>query len=356
MTSAVIVAAGTSARYGKNKLDEPLFDGTVLTAAVDAFRGLVEQIVVVGAVVPNTDYAEGGQTRTQSVLNGLNKVADGCTLVAVHDGARPFVSRTLVQRLLGEAAQHGSAVPYTSVTDTVWLADGQNLQPLRRDDLHAVQTPQVFDYAKLKAALDGADGRSYTDESTAYYAKYGNVHFVEGEKTNKKVTYEGDLPQFCTGLGFDVHSFGNGDGVRLGGVDIPFCHSLVGHSDADVVCHAVCDAVLSASGNKDIGHLFPVDDDKYLGANSMDLLATCLGVAAKDGWEVVNCSVVVVCEAPKIAPHIECMRANLAKVLGIGAAAVNVSATTSEKLGALGNGDGIASEASVLLKRCTHRQ
>ena len=352
MRSAVIVAGGVSSRYGANKLAEPLFDGTVLTAAVDAFRGIADEIVVVGAHVDGTIFAEGGDTRTQSVLNGLNAVSDGCDVVAVHDGARPFVSRALVERLFAEAERFGSAVPATPVTDTVWYVDDVSKKTIRRENLLAVQTPQIFDFAKLTAAFADAIGESFTDESTLYFAKYGDVHFVDGETSNKKITYDGDLPDFRTGAGFDVHAFGEGNGVRLGGVDIPFNKSLVGHSDADVVCHAICDAVLSAANKRDIGHLFPVDDDRYLGANSMDLLRTCVDVAAKDGFEVVNCSVVIVCEAPKIAPHIDNMKKALAAVLNVAENAVSVSATTSEKLGALGHGDGIASEAQVLLKRC----
>ena len=187
MRSAVIVAGGVSLRYGANKLAEPLFDGTVLTAAVDAFRGIADEIVVVGAHVDGTIFAEGGDTRTQSVLNGLNAVSDGCDFVAVHDGARPFVSRALVERLFAEAERFGSAVPAAPVTDTVWYVDDVSKKTIRRENLLAVQTPQIFDFAKLTAAFADAIGESFTDESTLYFAKYGDVHFVDGETSNKKI-------------------------------------------------------------------------------------------------------------------------------------------------------------------------
>ncbi len=351
MRSAIIVAAGGSSRYGKNKLNEPLFDGTVLSSAVDAFRGIADEIIVVGEHVADTVFAEGGVNRHQSVANGLAAVSSESTVVAVHDGARPFVSRALVSDLFRQAEEYGSAVPCTKICDTLWFFDDNLPQKLDRDKVVGVQTPQVFDTAKLRDAFIRIDGE-YTDESRLYYDVYGEVHFVDGETTNKKVTYDGDLPQYRVGVGFDVHAFGEGNGVILGGVTIPFSKKLVGHSDADVLCHAVCDAVLSACGQKDIGHQFPVDDDTYLGADSTVLLGKCVEIAAKLGYEVVNVSAVVVCQLPKIAPHIDDMSRVLAKVLLVSSSCVNLTATTSEKLGALGNGDGIAAQANVLLKRC----
>ena len=350
MRSAIIVAAGGSSRYGKNKLNEPLFDGTVLSSAVDVFRGIADEIIVVGAQVDGTIFVEGGANRHQSVANGLAAVSAQSTVVAVHDGARPFVSRTLVNKLFAEAEQHGSAVPCTKISDTLWFFDDNLPQKLDRNKVVGVQTPQVFATEKLRAAFLQTDG-NYTDESTLFYDVYGNVHFVDGETTNKKITYGGDVPDYRIGVGFDVHAFGEGNGVVLGGVTIPFDKKLVGHSDSDVLCHAICDAVLSACGQKDIGHQFPVDDDAYLGADSTVLLAKCVALAAERGYEVVNVSAVVVCERPKLAPHIDNMARILGGVLGVAPSYVNLTATTSEKLGALGNGDGIAAEANVLLKR-----
>ena len=350
MKCAVIVAGGSSTRFGNDKLNMPLFDKTVLQNTVDVFRPIVDQIVVVGAHVDGTTFAEGGQTRFLSVQNGLKMVHKNCQLVAIHDGARPFASKNLVAKLFDEAQAKGSAIPSLPVTDTVW--DVSTKKVTDRNNLKAVQTPQVFDFAKIVEAFNKAPHQNYTDESTLFYDVFVELNLVEGDRSNVKITYPGDLPTFRIGNGFDVHAFAGGDFVILGGVKIPYNKKLKGHSDADVLAHAICDGVLSASNNRDIGVQFPDTDDKYLGANSMDLLATCVQIAKDSGFEVVNVSAVVICQAPKLAPHIPQMAQNIAKVLGVDVSCVNLSATTTEKLGALGNGDGIAVESTVLLKGC----
>ena len=350
MKCAVIVAGGSSTRFGNDKLNMPLFDKTVLQNTVDVFRPIVHQIVVVGAHIDGTTYAEGGQTRFLSVQNGLKMVHKNCQLVAIHDGARPFASKNLVAKLFDEAQAKGSAIPSLPVTDTVW--DVSTKKVTDRNNLKAVQTPQVFDFAKIVEAFSKAPHQNYTDESTLFYDVFGELNLVEGDRSNVKITYPGDLPMFRIGNGFDVHAFCEGDFVILGGVKIPYNKKLKGHSDADVLAHAICDGVLSASNNRDIGVQFPDTDDKYLGANSMDLLATCVQIAKDSRFEVVNVSAVVICQAPKLAPHIPQMAQNLAKVLGVDVSCVNLSATTTEKLGALGNGDGIAVQSTVLLKGC----
>lgn len=353
MKSVIIVAAGHSTRYGADKLNEPLFDKPLIQQTVDAFCGIAEEIIVVGNVIVYgaTKIVPGGATRSKSVRNGLEAVSKKCKLVAVHDGARPFVSRQLINRLFDEAEQHGSAVPRLPITDTIWQSESGFDRPQRRDDFFAVQTPQVFDYGNLYAAYFVAEvaKAEYTDESTLYYSAYGNVHFVEGEYSNKKVTVQGDLPTYRIGNGFDVHAFTQGSEVILGGVHIPFSKKLLGHSDADVLVHAICDAVLAASDNRDIGVQFPDTDDKYKGADSMQLLRTCVGLAQQKGFYVQNVSAVIICQQPKLAPYIDEMAQNLATVLQVPSSCVNLSATTTEGLGALGNGDGIAAEATALL-------
>ena len=355
MKSVIIVAAGESVRYGKNKLNESLFDKTVLEHAVEIFQGIADEIIVVGNVKADgaTKIVTGGKTRSLSVANGLKAVSKNCTLVAIHDGARPFLSRSLAERLFDEAEKFGSAVPRLPVTDTLWQCANGTERPERRNDYFTVQTPQVFGYKKLFDAFfeKGVSTENFTDESTLFYKTYGNVHFVDGEHCNKKLTIQGDLPVFRVGSGFDVHAFGEGNCVILGGKRIPFSQKLVGHSDADVLAHAVCDAVLSASNNRDIGVQFPDTDDKYKGADSMELLRQCVALAKNNGFVVYNVSAVVICQQPKIAPHIDDMAKNLAAVLGVSASCVNLSATTTEKLGALGNGDGIAVEATALLAK-----
>jgi 2-C-methyl-D-erythritol 4-phosphate cytidylyltransferase/2-C-methyl-D-erythritol 2,4-cyclodiphosphate synthase len=349
MKCAVIVAGGNSTRFGNDKLNSMLFEKTVLQNTVDLFRPIVEQIVVVGVQVDGTTYAPAGQTRFLSVQNGLKMVDKNCDLVAIHDGARPFVSKNLIEKLFDQAKLKGSAIPSLPVTDTVWnLAEGAKV--VNRNHLKSVQTPQVFRFDLICHAFANATHQNYTDESTLFYDVFDELNLVEGERANVKITYPGDLPTYRIGNGFDVHAFCDGNGVILGGVTISYNKKLKGHSDADVLAHAICDGVLSASNNRDIGVQFPDTDDKYLGANSMDLLAKCVQIAKDSGFEVVNVSAVVICQAPKLAPHIPQMAQNLAKVLGIDVSCVNLSATTTEKLGALGNGDGIAVQSTVLLK------
>ncbi len=349
MKSAIIVAGGSSVRYGKNKLNEDLLGETVLDRAVDAFVGIADQIVVVTGsdyVRSGVTVVKGGETRFQSVLCGLNAVSQSTTLVAIHDGARPFVSRKNVEMLFEQAEKYGSAVPCTKVAETLY--NGENTPVcVNRENYFTVQTPQVFNYQKLLPALTMQG--SFTDESSRFLAFYGDVHFVESFSANAKITYSGDLPDFKVGNGFDVHAFGEGSGLVLGGVNVPYNKKLVGHSDADVVLHAICDAVLSACGAKDIGVQFPDTDDKYLGISSSVLLKNCLKIAEEKGYEPLNVTAVVICQQPKMTPFIEKMQNNVADLLGIAENCVGISATTTEKLGALGNGDGIACQATALL-------
>lgn len=354
MRYAIIVAGGSSSRYGKNKLNEPLLGKSVLMHSVDVFKGVADVVVVVGQRVDGTLFAEGGATRFQSVANGLHALGDSVKgVVAVHDGARPFVTREFVERMFCEAEQYGSAVPRLSVTDTVYQQSGDTVHKIDRNCLFTVQTPQIFDIVKLLGAVEHATD-DYTDESALYVDTYGAVNFVDGLRSNTKVTFQYDLPDYRVGVGFDVHPFVEGNGVTLGGVTIPFDKKLQGHSDADALCHAICDAVLSASSNLDIGHQFPDSDDRYKGADSTKLLEQCVQLANKSGFEVVNVSAVVICQAPKIAPYIDQMAERLGSILKIAPDCVNLSATTTEHLGALGQGDGIAVSSQVLLKRLVY--
>ena len=351
MRYAVIVAAGSASRFGKDKLNEQLLGKSVVQHSVDIFKDVADRVIVVGQQIDGTVFANGGDTRFQSVCNGLRLLAD-CQkgVVAIHDGARPFVTRDFVEQLYREAEQHKSAVPRLSVTDTIYQKNAHGVEKIDRNTLFSVQTPQVFDLNKLRFALENAKG-DYTDESTLFLETYGEVHFVDGLRSNVKVTYQEDLPEYKIGVGFDVHPFESGESVILGGVKIPFNKKLQGHSDADALCHAICDAVLSASGNRDIGHQFPDTDKRYKGADSTKLLAQCVELAKLSGYEVVNVSAVVICQEPKISPHIEKMQEILSKIMHISSFCVNITATTTEHLGALGNGDGIAVSAEALLKR-----
>lgn len=351
MRYAIVVAAGSSTRFGKDKLHEQLLGKSVVAHSVDVFAAIADTVIVVGQRIDGTLFAEGGDTRLQSVKNGFSLLPNGAQgVVAIHDGARPFITKEFVDQLYVQAEQRSSAVPRLPLTDTIYQKNAHGVEKIDRNTLFSVQTPQVFDVAKLRAALESSTG-DYTDESTLFLDAYGEVNFVEGLRSNVKVTFQEDLPDYKIGVGFDVHPFEQGDCVVLGGVQIPFNKKLRGHSDADALCHAICDAVLSASGNRDIGHQFPDTDARYKGADSTKLLARCVELAHESGFEVVNVSAVVICQAPKIAPYISQMQEVLAKILKISPACVNVTATTTEHLGALGNGDGIAVSAETLLKR-----
>lgn len=193
---------------------------------------------------PFAKVVEGGATRTQSVMKGLSALSDKCDLVAIHDGARPFIGKGLVARLFEVASSTGSAVPCLPVTDTLFYV-GDEGHPVCREDYRTVQTPQVFDRQRICDAYEQAED-DYTDDGTVYYNKWGDLSLVEGQPGNRKITYKGDIPQYRTGVGFDVHPLTSGDGIVLGGCRIDCNLHLVGHSDADVVVHAVMDALLSA--------------------------------------------------------------------------------------------------------------
>lgn len=352
MKYAIIVAAGNSTRYGEDKLNKQLLGKSVLQHSVDVFRAIADVVIVVGKRVDGTLCAEGGRTRFQSVLNGLQLIADSADgLVAIHDGARPFITRAFVEYLFFQAHSFDSAVPRLPVTDTIYHREyDPEFVKVDRNEYFTVQTPQVFNLSKLRHAVSLAK-TEYTDESALYLDVYKEVHFVNGLSSNLKLTYKDDLPEFRVGVGFDVHPFTKGKGVILGGVTIPYDKKLLGHSDADALCHAICDAILSASSNLDIGHQFPDTDDKYRGADSTQLLAQCVLIAHNSGYEVVNVSAVIICQEPKISPHIGKIASRLAEILHVAPSCVNLSATTTEHLGALGNGDGIAVSAQTLLRR-----
>ena len=352
MKSVIIVAYGKGQRYGADKLSETFLDKKVLRHTVDAFYNLADEIVIVADGKWKEDFpfakvVEGGETRTQSVRAGLKALSDKCDLVAIHDGARPFIGKGLVARLFEVASSTGSAVPCLPVTDTLFYV-GDDGHPVCREDYRTVQTPQVFDRQRICAAYEQAED-DYTDDGTVYYNKWGDLSLVDGQLSNRKITYKGDVPQYRTGVGFDVHPLTSGDGIVLGGCRIDCNLHLVGHSDADVVVHAVMDALLSACGLPDIGHLFPDTDNALLGIDSTKLLEEVMAIISTEGYHVVNVSAVVMAEQPKIAPHIEAMKNRLSSLLDISPDCVGISATTTEKLGIVGEGKGIAVHASALV-------
>jgi len=308
----------------------------------------------------------GGQDRAASVRAGLtvaNEDAPEGGLALIHDAARPFVSGGLILRVLEAAYKHGAAVPVTPIRDTVYIADagGSLVGVPDRDRLCGVQTPQGFDLALITGAHERAlaEGLSVTDDGAPVFANGGYVALVEGDTDNIKITTQEDLPEggrtltgdgFRIGIGFDAHGFEEGRKLVLGGVDIPFDKGLKGHSDADVLTHALMDAILGALREGDIGKIFPDTDPVYRGVSSMMLLAGVAGLMNRRGYGVVNADLTLVAERPRMAPYREDIERRLAEALGTAPENISLKATTTEKLGFTGREEGIAAEAVILLK------
>lgn len=374
--AAIIVAAGASHRMGFDKLSYEWGGKTTLQRSVAALAEHpdIDEVVVVASKANHAAaqracaahekpwrVVPGGATRAQSVQNGL--CATQAELVAVHDAARPFVTQALISRVLQAAARTGAAAPAVPVKDTVKRAgaDGLVLETPARSTLFAVQTPQCFDAALYRKALAAVDPRRMceaTDDCSIFELAGFAVQLVEGEYSNRKLTTREDLPAqqkeataMRIGHGYDVHRLVQGRKLILGGVDIPFEKGLLGHSDADVLAHAVADALLGAVALGDIGKLFPDSDEAYRGADSLVLLKEVAARVRAQGYEPANLDATVLCQRPKLAGHIPAMRENLAAACGMAAQDVSVKATTEEGLGFTGMGEGIAAHCVCLVRR-----
>jgi 2-C-methyl-D-erythritol 4-phosphate cytidylyltransferase / 2-C-methyl-D-erythritol 2,4-cyclodiphosphate synthase len=309
----------------------------------------------------------GGATRQGSVRAGLEALAPHQPdIVLIHDAARPFASAALVSRAIAAAERSGAAIPALPVTDTVKTVDAQGLvdKTLDRNALRLVQTPQSFAFSALLAAhrhAAEAGREDFTDDAALAEWAGLKVSVFAGEAGNIKITNADDFgrveaTQFAalgdvrTGTGIDVHAFGPGDHVTLGGVRIPHPQALTGHSDADVVLHALTDAVLGALADGDIGVHFPPNDPQWRGACSDRFLTFAIERLAKRGGRIGHIDINIVCEAPRIGPHRDAMRANIARLAGIAVERVAVKATTSEKLGFTGRGEGIVAYATATVR------
>lgn len=365
--TAVIVAAGSSRRMGFDKLTCRLSGGTVLEMSLRAFdrHPLVQDIVLVtgqndgparaAAAVCSKPVVlvRGGETRAISVRNGVN-AAHG-ELVAIHDAARPFVCETVITEALNAAAVSGAAAPAVPVKDTIkQAADGRVMATPSRETLFAVQTPQCFDRMEYLTLLEQVADDSITDDCQLFEQAGRPVMLTQGDYANYKITTPEDLKgetSMRIGHGYDVHKLVEGRRLILGGVDIPYEKGLLGHSDADVLTHAVMDAVLGAAALGDIGKHFPDTDPAYKGADSLELARHVAKLLGEQGWKIENIDSTILCQAPKLAPHISAMRQNLANAFGLSAEQVSVKATTEEKLGFTGAGQGIAVHAVALITR-----
>jgi 2-C-methyl-D-erythritol 4-phosphate cytidylyltransferase/2-C-methyl-D-erythritol 2,4-cyclodiphosphate synthase len=382
-TAAIIVAAGRGSRAGGGvpKQYRPIAGQPALWTCLETFVrhpeiGTVLPVIhrddealfaSLAADLPLLPPVHGGATRQASVCDGLEALAaDKPGLVLIHDAARPFASAALIGRAVDAGRRNVAAIPALKVTDTVKEvdADGRVVGTRDRGVLRTVQTPQAFQFDALLAAHRRAADAGQNDFSDDAALMEWAGHLVttfEGDIANMKITSDGDfaraeairmaaLGDVRIGSGVDVHAFAPGDHVTLGGVRIPHSHTLSGHSDADVVLHAVVDAILGALADGDIGVHFPPSDPQWRGASSDRFLAFAMERLKARGGIVAHIDVNVVCEAPRIGPHRDAMRANIAKLAGIDASRVGIKATTSEKMGFIGRGEGMIAYATATIR------
>ncbi len=384
--TAIIAAGGRGRRLGAAVPKQLLQLGgrPILQWSVEAFLAArcVDHVV---AVLPpdvlaappaylqsdRVTLAAGGERRQDSVASGLAAVPAGTSLVVVHDAARPLVDAALIERTVAAAAETGAAIAALPARDTVKQSEpgapGDKViaRTLPRESIHLAQTPQAFRIEVLEEAVRlGREGIEATDEAALAERAGVPVRLVEGSARNIKITTPDDLAiaealvapkgggtTLRIGTGYDLHRLVEGRRLVLGGVVVPFDRGLAGHSDADVVCHALTDALLGAAAAGDIGQHFPDTDPKWAGADSLALLREVTALVATLGYRPVNADLTVIAERPKLGAHREAIAASLAGALGVPADAVSVKAKTNEGMDATGRGEAIAAHAVVLIER-----
>ncbi|WP_020593734.1 bifunctional 2-C-methyl-D-erythritol 4-phosphate cytidylyltransferase/2-C-methyl-D-erythritol 2,4-cyclodiphosphate synthase [Kiloniella laminariae] len=383
---AVIVAAGRGSRFGSPlpKQYTPLGQESILSLTLRKFsqHRLINGILVV--IHPEDielfhqscpDFSTrvklttGGDTRQVSVFNGLKALEKECpTSVLIHDAARPFIKEDVITRLIEKAESGEASIAATPVVDSLKFSTGMTIEKnISRDGLWQAQTPQAFPYDRILSAHQQAAGRNdFTDDAAvAEYAGHP-ISLVESGRENIKITTaddlilarnmikltdtDGHLMESRTGLGYDVHSFEEGDHVTLCGVDVPHSRKLKGHSDADVGLHALTDALLGALCEGDIGSHFPPSDPQWKGAKSDQFLIFARDRVNARGGKIIHVDVTLVCERPKIGPHRESMTKRMAEILAISPTRVSIKATTSERLGFTGREEGIAAQAVATIQ------
>jgi len=375
--AAVVVAAGKGLRAGGDtpKQFRMLRGKPVLLWSIDSLARAGADVIAV-VVSPEHEHAarqvlagargvrivHGGATRQESVRAGLEALATCAPArVLIHDAARPDLPHGVIARLLAALAHHPGAIPVLPVVDSLARDEGGLMAgSAPREHLRRVQTPQAFRYDAILAAHRAWEGPADAgDDAQVLRAAGGMVALVEGDERLRKITFAEDLmdetalPPCRIGQGFDVHRLAPGEELWLAGVRIPHDQGLVGHSDADVALHAITDAVLGGIGAGDIGTHFPPSDPQWKGARSGRFLEHAVGLARAAGYAVGNVDLTLICEAPRIGPHRSAMRAELARLMGVNEAAVSIKATTTERLGFTGRGEGIAAQAIVSLLRAT---
>ena len=369
--AAVIVAAGQGLRAG-----QPLPKQFAAWRGKPVVRHSVEALAAAGiapiivaipegaeaiaevalAGLANVRLITGGETRQQSVRLGLEALAaDAPDIVLIHDAARPILPAEVIARLIAALGVQQAAIPVLPVVDS--LAEergGMMAGAADRDALRRVQTPQAFAFPAILAAHRAWQGQANAgDDAQVAQAAGIAVEMVDGDELLQKLTFATDFasetPPFRVGTGYDVHRLADGEELWLCGIKIEHTQGLSGHSDADVAIHALVDALLGAVGAGDIGQHFPPGDPQWRGAASHRFLSHAAALVGEAGYRIGNIDLTLICEAPKIGPHRETMRARLAELLGIDSAQVSVKATTTERLGFTGRGEGIAAQAVAAL-------
>ncbi len=375
--TAVVVAAGNSTRMGFDKLFAKIDGKEVLYMSINAMMNhpdINDIVVVAGKNKADVEkmlksypmqkpvtVVSGGATRTASVVAGVS-ACPSAHMVAIHDGARPFVSQKVITDAIDAAKKHGAAAPALPMKDTIKRAkDGFVCQTMDREDVFRIQTPQVFDRTLFLEALKKEkhiESGNITDDCMIMENAGHAVYLSMGEETNRKITTVDDLPQnggkntmMRIGHGYDVHRLTEERKLILGGVEIPYEKGLLGHSDADVLVHAVMDGMLGALALGDIGKHFPDTDGEYHNADSIKLLEKVTTICEENGYIVGNLDATLLCQAPKLAPHIQTMRKNIAQAVNTQEENVSVKATTEEGLGFTGAKEGIAAHCVVVMKQ-----
>jgi len=300
------------------------------------------------------EFIIGGETRAESVANGLHGV-DGADIVLIHDAARPFCPHAVIDRLLSAMEEAPAAIPALPVADTLAAGTDRIERMAERSGIVRVQTPQAFRVSKLRSALARTGSSQHTDESSVMIAAGMEVAIVEGDPMLEKLTTQAEFDRAGThalaslvprsAIGFDVHAFSGEGPIMMGGIAVPHERGLAGHSDADVVLHAITDAVLGAIGAGDIGQHFPPSDPQWKGASSDRFLAHAAALVRGQGGVIDHVDCTVICEAPKVGPYRDAMRNRVAEILELPVSRVSIKATTTERLGFTGRQEGIAAQA-----------
>jgi len=379
--SAIIAAGGRGERFGGAVPKQLALVGgrAILERSVTAFLShpSVSEVVVAlpsdiagnpPSYLTNTTkplkIVDGGARRQDSVANGVRAADASADVIVVHDAARPFASASLIERTIAAAASGGAALAALRSRDTVKRADGGKVaETLARESIYLAQTPQAFGAALLRRAIAGAIDA--TDEAALVERAGHQVMLVDGEETNIKITTPADLvvaeaiasggakPARTgrVGVGYDSHRLVDGRPLILGGVSIPFEKGLLGHSDADALCHAITDAILGAACAGDIGRHFPDTDPAWKDASSIHLLEKAAAIVREIGFEVGNVDATVIAERPKLAPHVDAMRASVARAIGIAIDRVSIKGKTNEGLDAAGRGEAIVVHAIAQVRQ-----